>query len=311
MTLKWMRWLGCVIIFAALWTCGQAGNDDPKKPAVDMPVFGGYWYQGKAEITRYDLQQARYGEIHSGDAVLIFVTEDFLTDRQVKYESGDRAQAVSVLKLNFTKKFNTGIYPYSLMTSVFTPVDIEALPHTLKVTNSNQEWCGHTFGQLNLENDRYKIRIFSYFQSEGDTEADLPAAGLEDEIWTRIRIAPDLLPLGNIQLIPGSQHLRLKHQVMQVEPAAATLTPSTDPSSGHDILTYTVLYEQLDRRLAIRFEKQFPHAILGWEESYRDGRGETPAIMTTTASRTHTLLSDYWGHNAVADSVWRKQLGLE
>ena len=36
--------------------------------------FGDYWYQGKAELSRYDLKQVRYGEIHQGDAVLIFVT---------------------------------------------------------------------------------------------------------------------------------------------------------------------------------------------------------------------------------------------
>ncbi len=29
---------------------------------------------------------------------------------------------VPVLKLNFSKKFNTGIYPYSMMSSVFMPI---------------------------------------------------------------------------------------------------------------------------------------------------------------------------------------------
>ena len=46
--------------------------------------FKDYWYSGEAELTRYELEQARYGEIHRGDAVLIFVTEDFRTDKQVK-----------------------------------------------------------------------------------------------------------------------------------------------------------------------------------------------------------------------------------
>ena len=45
-----------------------------------------YWYQGKAEISRFELQQSRYGEVHQGDAVMIFVTEDFRTDIQVKLE---------------------------------------------------------------------------------------------------------------------------------------------------------------------------------------------------------------------------------
>ena len=37
--------------------------------------FQDYWYNHGAEISRYSLQQMRYGEIHEGDAVLVFVTE--------------------------------------------------------------------------------------------------------------------------------------------------------------------------------------------------------------------------------------------
>jgi len=70
-------------------------------------AFRQYWYAGKAELTRYALEQARYGEIHKGDAVLVFVTEPFLIDKQVKYEFGDNSKAVSVLKLNLVKKFFT------------------------------------------------------------------------------------------------------------------------------------------------------------------------------------------------------------
>jgi len=47
---------------------------DAAPPAEE---FGAYWYQGKAELTSYTLEQARYGEVHPGEAVLVFVTEDF------------------------------------------------------------------------------------------------------------------------------------------------------------------------------------------------------------------------------------------
>jgi len=46
-----------------------------------------YWYQGKAEISSYQLEQARYSDVHPGEAVLVFVTEDFLTDKQVKNDN--------------------------------------------------------------------------------------------------------------------------------------------------------------------------------------------------------------------------------
>nr|MBC8451166.1 hypothetical protein [Planctomycetota bacterium] len=57
--------------------------------------------------------QARYGEVHAGQAVLIFVTEDLSRSKQVKLDSvaGAGDDRVPVLKLNLTKKFDTGVYP--------------------------------------------------------------------------------------------------------------------------------------------------------------------------------------------------------
>ena len=47
-------------------------------------AFKKQWYAGLAEITRYELKQAQYRDVYDGDAVLIFVTEDFLSDKHVK-----------------------------------------------------------------------------------------------------------------------------------------------------------------------------------------------------------------------------------
>ena len=76
-------------------------------------AFKKYWYAGKAEITSYKLEQARYGELRNGKAVLIYVTEPFSADKQVKADQNAPSN-ISVLKLNSTKKFLTGIYPYSI-----------------------------------------------------------------------------------------------------------------------------------------------------------------------------------------------------
>ena len=84
--------------------------------------FNEYWYAGLAEVSGYDLLQSRYGEIHEGKAAMIFVTEPFSKKKQVKLDNPGQAgkDNTSVLKLNSTRKFLTGIYPYSMMTSVFT-----------------------------------------------------------------------------------------------------------------------------------------------------------------------------------------------
>jgi len=124
-----------------------------------------YWYAGDAEITSYTLEQARYGELHDGEAVMIFVTEPFSTNKMAKSDSPSEKD-VSVLKLNFTKNFNTGIYPYSMMNSTFFPFKNSL--HSLKISSSTQEWCGHTYMEMQNKG-KFDIDIKSYFENESGT----------------------------------------------------------------------------------------------------------------------------------------------
>ena len=84
--------------------------------------FNAYWFNNEAELTSYQLEQARYGEIHKGNAVLVYVTEPFSVEKQVKADA-PTPNDYTILKLNFVKKFNTGIYPYSMMSSFFLPIN--------------------------------------------------------------------------------------------------------------------------------------------------------------------------------------------
>lgn len=294
--------------------CSDVGSQDREaalKPVVRTPEFSAYWNQGKAEVTRYALQQARYGELRDGDAVLIFVTEDFLGDKQVKLESDPAGKkVVPVLKMNFTKKFATGIYPYSMMSSVFTPVDAGTGPATLKVTTTSQEWCGHTYTQFNFRNTAYDVRSFSYFEKEGDREFSLDPVMLEDEIWNRIRLAPATLPTGAIRMIPGTMSSRLRHIDLAAEDARASLAEIGADSSGRELVRYTIEYPGSQRTLAIEFEKRFPFRIISWSETYRDGFGPKAQMLTTRATCTHELMIDYWAHNSTADDSLRRSLGL-
>lgn len=269
--------------------------------------FKDYWYQGKAEITSYDLEQSRYGEIHEGSAVLVFVTEDFSKKKHVKLDnpSAKPSDAIPVLKLNLTRKFNTGVYPYSIMQSTFTPIDVKKHPHTLKVTQSSQEWCGHTFTQLNLGKKGYESQLFSYFETEGDTKTMLKKTWLEDEIWSKIRIAPDQLPQGDFEIIPSMTFARLRHVSLKNEQATASLV-----EKGNE-MQYNLQYKNLERKLSINFDKSFPHQIISWEETNKSGFGSSAKSLTTKAVRKKSLLLDYWSKNDQADSHYRKELGLD
>ena len=311
-----LLWLPSLLLAGAQCSSAPSETQVAKITSPLPPDFGQYWFQGKAELTSYDLTQARYGELHKGEAVLIFVTEDLSRKKQVKLDDPAAAGAdrLPVLKLNFNKKFNTGVYPYSIVTSTFTPLDLAADPHSPKVSMSMQEWCGHVFLQLNLGTKEYRVSQKSYFESEGDTETKLEVALLEDELWNRIRLNPTGLPTGRIKLVPGAAYCRLQHLPLRPEAATATLNtamPGSNASGEVPFQAYTVAYAGAKQHtLTIRFEKAFPHRILGWEESHLDGFGPTPRLLTTRATRRRSIKLDYWRTHNNADAAWRDSLGL-
>jgi len=301
----WLMLLPIVAVpFISGCVNGQTGHGQ-QLDVVKDPQFGDHWYQGQAELSSYDLEQARYGEIHDGTAVLIFVTEDFSKSKHVKLDNPDQAGSdkVNVLKLNYTRNFNTGIYPYSMMTSVFTPVDFQR--NTLKVTTSSQEWCGHAFTQLDFDEDDYEGEIYSYFESEGsETEVDIDATWLEDEIWNLIRLNPDFLPEGNISIIPATMIQRLRHSDLEPVQAEAKLERAGTLSN------YLLEFTDRERTLKITFSSDFPYQIQGWEDTYSSGFGNNAQTLTTKATLKKSIMIDYWNKNNPEDEVLRQQLGL-
>lgn len=285
------------------------GYPSDKISNTDHKTFGDYWYQGKAEITSYEMEQARYGEIRKGHAVLIFVTEDFSKSKHVKLDNPqkDPEDAVKILKLNFVRKFITGIYPYSIMTSVFTPVELSSHPNTLKLSFSSQEWCGNVHTQANHKKNRYEFNSYSYFESEGDAKFELEDAILEDELWTRIRISPDRLPVGNIKIIPSLLSSRLKHFELKVENAFAEKVVI---DKKRDLVSYRVNYKNLDRKIQINFINRFPYEIVEWSEEYKSGFGTNPKLLKTKGVKSKTLIIDYWNKNDIEDEDLRKVLGI-
>ena len=258
--------------------------------------FNEYWYQGKAEISTFDVVQDRYGEIRQAQQVNIFVTEDLSKQKQVKLDdpaaAGEDRQGV--LKLNSIRRFKTGIYDYSIMQSVFTPVDGSP---TLKTTTSVQDWCGHVFFQTNLKKNGYLVQSYSYFESEGDTEIKLPVVLLEDDLWSRIRINPDAIPTGKVSMIPAATFSRLRHKAYQPQDADIQI------EKGIKDNTLRVNYAGLPRALSIRYENTFPFRILGWEEVDN-------AKLTSKGTLKKSRTEAYWSENSNKFAPLRDSLGL-
>lgn len=284
----------------ALFSCSNEANTGISVPVSEEAKT--YWYDGTAEITSFKIQQARYGEVREGYAVMIFVTEDFSPEEFTKADKSKK-KTVPVLKLNFTKNFITGIYPYSIMTSSFIP--FENFDHALKISTSVQEWCGHVFMEI-LRQKKLHYSISSYFENENIIDGQLPVSWSEDELWSMIRLYPEMIPTGSQSVIPSLSYLRLMH--VDLKPYACEITNAQSDSIHH---TLTLVYPELEREVQIIYESNFPRQITGWSETYPDGFGESKKTLSSTGTKIKTIRSDYWTKNKSVDQSMRKELGLE
>ena len=258
--------------------------------------FKTYWFDGTAEISSFKLTQYRYGEPREGEAMLIYVTEDLLTNEQVK-ANRKSANSKLALKLNRTKNFFTGIYPYSIMNSSFTYLD-EKDP-LAKITTSIQEWCGQSYLQLNKKNI-FNIISHSYFEGEADQNINLKNGFTEDEIWHWIRIAPMALPEGEFEILPAFEFLRLLHIPIKYYKAKANI------EKFKDYYSYEISYPELKRKLTIDFEKTVPYRILKWKEVDLNNPNRT-----SIASRVKSLKLPYWQLNHLGDERFRDSLRIK
>jgi len=290
-----MRILHILLLLSAIFFVQSCTKSEEKNTISNTEReisedFKSYWFSGTAEITSYTLEQERYGEMRDGSAVLIYVTEDFRPDTQVKANKKNDL-TIPVLKLNSTKNFLTGIYPYSIMTSTFIPIFEET--HALKISTSIQEWCGQTYAQLNNRN-AFEITSHSYFDNEADQNFILEKTWLEEEFWTLLRIDPTALPVGEISVIPSLEYAKLRHKNLKAELANATLTEE------ESLINYTISYPKSDRSLSIWFQKEAPYVIEKWEEKI--------GKFTTKATKRNQIQSAYWSKNKRNDEVLRESL---
>jgi hypothetical protein len=123
---------------------------------------------------------------------------------------------------------------------------------------------------------------------------------LEDELFNIVRLEPGNLPTGDLEVIPGLFFTRLNHVDLKVQRAIAT------SSEKGSVVTYSISFPELQRKLSIQFEKGFPHKILGWNEEFNE-RG---VKQYTKATLDKTLIIDYWTKNKNSFQHLRDSLDL-
>lgn len=273
-------------------------------PALaDGDAFWGHWSDGKAELNGYHLVQPRYGELREGHAVLVFVTEPFSRAKAVKVDRYDRQDPdhFTALKLNHARYFQTGIYPYSLMTSVFVDPARGLAP--VKTSFSGQEWCGHVYEEARVGPGGVDVRIDSYFEGESNRRT-VPVAMLEDAVFISARGlmsgGPGTALSGPAELLPSALFRRLKHR-------PATPMKTSFVWSGEKRVTVpagefavrTLSWDRAGTACSIDVEVAAPHRIIGW--ACADGE---------KARLTGSMRSPYWQQNRNADEGLRAKLGL-
>ena len=280
-----------LILFSCFAVCQKTNLD--KKITLSKD-FKNYWFSGKAEVSSYNLNQSRYGKIRKGKGVLIFLTEDFLKKEQVKTNKKNN-QSQLILKLNQIKKFKTGIYTYSIMNSVFTPLQSGKVE---KISSSIQEWCGNSYAQLNYKGD-FKIITHSYFEGEADRIINLKPTFTENGLWTLIRLSPQSLPLGHFEILPDLEMLQLLHFPIKTYKAKGQINKREQTSF------YILTIPELQRTLNIEFNNAPPYIIKSWKESFEKGEQ-----YTTTAKLSKTLSIPYWNLNKLENENLRNELNL-
>ncbi len=275
--------------------------------------FYEYWGDGRAELSSYRVVQSRYGEQRQGHSVLIFVTEEINRQTLVKVESDQpQRDRVYALKLNNTLKFLTGIYPYSVMTSVFSaveggPAEPGSPFEVRKVTLSAQEWCGHVFEEVQLRDDAIRGDLNSYFEREGKQQWQFkrPANFVsEDHLPIELReIKGEYLASGktrSVTMLPSLWQFRMQHRDRAL--VDATLYKGPAETIAIDAVQYTAIpwsWRYAGREVTMWVDTVYPRRILRWQDS--DG---------SEAELLASVRLPYWQLHDNQHEVYREQLKL-
>jgi len=124
-----------------------------------------------------------------------------------------------------------------------------------------------------------------------------------------MRLEPQMLPLGKIEMVPSLEYLRLKHKEVKAYQCEAFLfLQVNDDKSGEEFYSYQLSYPELDRKLIVNCESRFPFKVLGWKEIW-NASSDNPQI--TEARLKKTLKKPYWELNSGKEKALRDSLGLD
>lgn len=299
-------------------------------PAVSIPApgsgaspseatFESYWQDGRAELAGYHYRVVRYGHSRLGQAVMITVTEPFSESNRVKVDDPAKnpPDTFEALKVNLVRDFQTGIYDYNTMTSLFVR-SRDFSPS--KISFSSAEWCGHVYEELLFDRNAVRQTLRSYFEGEsGDRSLHRQANGIsEDQLFVLLRgLRGDFLRPGEKRTLPflsSSIVRRLGHR--NLEWVSATIERAAKPERvGVDagvFLADKYRVRTTDSREGIfQVERVYPHRIVSWSWSSTTANTPKDAEATESAELAGSSRLRYWELHDKGHEAYLAELGLE
>lgn len=290
-------------------------------PGPDRAGFDARWHDGRAELDGYRLTIERYGRPRLGRAVLIYVTEPFSQSKHVKVDDPAKnpADTFEAFKLNLVRHFQTGIYDYSTMVSLFTRASDFT---TVKVSFTSAEWCGHVYEELNFDKDHLAGKFFSYFENESSEAAlAVPAGGIEeDALFILLRglrqefMAPE--EKRTVPFLASPFYRRLTHQALAW--SKATIERLSDPQSvhvpaGHFMTREYVVRPEDGREGHFFIERDEPYRVVYWTWTPAPAAGKGSSRFpggTDRGELTGSIREQYWNLHEDRDEKYLESLGL-
>ncbi len=279
----------------------------PLSASAEDAGFDAYWHDGLAELDGYDLTVSRYGEERQGTAVMIYVTEPFSEKKLVKVDdaNANRRDTFDALKLNLVRDFQTGIYDYNTMSSLFVRSD-DFRPS--KISFSSAEWCGHVYDERIFRRGKVERSLRSYFEDRSEERRiSNPSEGIvEENLFILLRgLRGAFLKEGerkSFVFLPSSYAERIGGAPFEWTTAVVKrekgLRETEVPAGRFDTILYKV--EISGGRTGEFFvDSKYPHVIVRWTLP-PDSSGEL----------TGSTRLPYWKLNGNGDEKYLGEIGL-
>lgn len=282
-------------------------NGPALRPSSYDSEFRRQWDDGAAEVSSYQTQRLRNGNLLKGTATMIVRRATYSEDERVPVEPGKRTQPGDLfpaMEMSWIERYSSGLASGSEMTTssvALTSVDGRVPGAETKADFSFLGWDGQLFHQLVFDSTDIRSHQYSYFESEGDEQIALPyprdgVAGDALWFWARHMAAPALNSGEQhvVEMIPALREARERHLPLTWDRVTMSRSSAPNLFAGKPADVFSVRGED-GRSETFLVEQAPPYRVLRWENSFgeradflsssRLPRASWPVLLAPPAGR--------------------------